>query len=105
MKKKLIITSSLITILLALFSVSLYAEEVVQDPAPASSSYEGVLLDSYFYQNYDLLPYIQSSGSEYINTGIIASSDLIFYMKFAAEINVEGVNNMLFGTSASQNNY
>ena len=83
MRKKLIITSSLITLLLALFPVSLFAEEVPQDPASGYSYSEGVLLDSYFYQNYDLLPYIESTSDQYINTGIKGSSELEIELKLS----------------------
>ena len=105
MKKKLIITSSLITILLALFPVSLYAEEVIQDPAPANSFNQGVLLDSYFYQNYDLLPYIESSGSQYINTGIIPSGSLSTYVKFSLLNGDFNSTKNVFGAVLSGNHY
>lgn len=100
MKKKLIITSSLITILLALFPVSLYAEEVVQDPAPASTSDPGVLLDSYFYQNYDILPYIEATGTQYINTGIDAKSDLRINVKVSDFVSNDTNYHFVFGANS-----
>ena len=104
MKKKLIITSSLITILLALFPVSLYAEEVVQDPTPAVTSGGRIGLDSYFYDNYELLPYITSDGSQYINTGI--APDINTEFKIVLRDFVVGSNDpILFGSYANQNGY
>lgn len=83
MKRRLLIFSSLITLLLSCFSFPIWAEETVQDSSTLHTLSDGVFLDSYFYENYDLLPYIQSTGSEYINTGYNASSNLRLELKFS----------------------
>lgn len=77
MKRRLLIFSSLITLLLSCFSLPIYAEETVQDSSNLHTLSDGVFLDSYFYENYDLLPYIQNINSNiYLDTGYNASSSL-----------------------------
>lgn len=70
-----LILASLISLLLACFPVSLYADEVIAD-SPSNTPSSIPYLDSYFYDNYDLLPYIESDGQQYIDTGIPATNNL-----------------------------
>lgn len=76
MKKRLLILSSLITLLLTCFSLPIYADEDPTDPTSSVPVPNSIRLDQYFFDNYDLLPYITSTGSEYINTGVNGTSDL-----------------------------
>lgn len=71
MKRKLLIYCSLITLALSVFSFPIYAEPDLEDIEELSQAdLPDYALDSYFYDNYDLLPYIESDGSQVINTGI-----------------------------------
>ena len=76
MKKKLLILSASIGLILACFPFTLCAEEDPESDLGVSAPYSSYTLDDYFYQNYDILPYIESTGSQYINTGINGSSEL-----------------------------
>lgn len=84
MRRRLLIFCSLIGVILAFCSLPIYAEDaadpVAQSPTISIPDYA---LDSYFYDNYDLLPYIQSDGSQYINTGINISSDISYEFSFS----------------------
>ena len=81
MKKKLLILSACIGLILACFPFTLCAEEDPQSDLGISSPPAYYQLDSYFYDNYDLLPYIESNDSQYINTGIKGQSGLIVDLK------------------------
>ena len=106
MKKKLIITCSLITILLAGFPHVLYAEDVPQSFEGGYTTHYGNIseLDDYFYENFVLLPYLQSDGTQYINTGYNGSSELKVEL-FVSDIHP--VNNMtscfIFGSGTTSN--
>lgn len=77
MKRRLLIFSSLITLLLSCFSFPICAEESIEDIEElAQVDLPDYALDQYFYDNYILLPYIESNGSQYINTYINASDHL-----------------------------
>lgn len=105
MKRRLLIFSSLITLLLSCFSFPIFAEETVQDSSNLHSLSDGVFLDSYFYENYDLLPYLESNGSQYIDTGIFPSENIVFSMKFSG-INEKTASNVsLFGSVLTSNTY
>lgn len=79
MKKKLLILSASIGLLLACFPFTLCAEEDPESDLGISSPPAYYQLDDYFYDNYQILPYIESSGSQYIDTGIKFDSE---YMTF-----------------------
>lgn len=83
MKKRLMIFCSLITLLLAAFSFPISAEEDNEDTSSSVPVRNSIRLDSTFYENYYLLPYIESSGSQYINSGIKGSSDLRVDLTFS----------------------
>lgn len=93
MKKKLIITCSLITILLAGFPHVLYAEDVPQDFEGGYTTHYGNIseLDDYFYENFVLLPYLQADGTQFIDTGIKGSSELKIDLYF---------NNLIINSSS-----
>lgn len=76
MRKRILILCSLIGLLLVGFRSDIYAEEDTPDISSSTSIITSAALDQYFYDNYELLPYIESSGSQYINTGYNGSSDL-----------------------------
>lgn len=98
MKRKLLIFSALISLLLAGFQFPILADE---DPSDTSSSVpipNSIRLDQYFFDNYELLPYIESDGNQRINTGIKPSSNLDFDIKYTFISIIDGVNN-IFGTS------
>ena len=103
MKKKMLILCSLITLLLATFQFPLYADENPTDPPSVTPIPNSIRLDSYFYENYDLLPYIISNGNQYINTGIKPSTDL----EYSFTIRDLDLSNdpILFGSYASNNGY
>lgn len=101
MKRRLLIFSSLITLLLSCFSFPIFAEETVQDSSTIHTLSDGVFLDSYFYDNYDLLPYLHSTGNEYIDTDYIASDHL------RIDITLSDItsNGYLFGSSNASQGY
>lgn len=100
MKRKLIICSSLITLLLACFSVPIYAETTAHDDAGSTPISSSVQLDSYFYQNYDLLPYIESTGEQYIDLGIKGSNSYKTVIRFS-NLDLIGSYNGLFGNNTN----
>ena len=97
MKRKLIICSSIITLLLSCFSFPIFAEETVQDSSNLHTLSDGVFLDQYFYDNYDLIPYLESTGNQYINTGINANNNIKTDLKFSVSGYSTGYN-VFFGT-------
>lgn len=102
MKRKLLIFSSLITLLLSCFSFPIYAEESIEDIEElAKVDLPDYALDQYFYDNYVLLPFIQSDGTQYIDTGIKGSSDYKINLVFS-DIDLSR-NSGLFGESESNN--
>lgn len=102
MKRRLLIFSSLITLLLSCFSFPIFAEESIEDIEElAQVDLPDYALDQYFYDNYDLLPYLESEGRQYINTGIKPSSNLKFNIQFTInKLNSNGLN-FLFGSYES----
>lgn len=101
MKRRLLIFSSLITFLLSCFSFPIFAEETVQDSSNLHTISDGVFLDSYFYDNYVLLPYLQSKGYEYIDTDYIASDHLRVDITLSDIVS----NGFLFGSSNVNQGY
>lgn len=101
MKRRLLIFSSLITLLLSCFSFPIFAEETVQDSSTLHTLGDGVFLDQYFYDNYDPLPYLQSTGSQYINTGTMASSDYSYNIVFSDISPNSSSGVFLFGSGGS----
>lgn len=104
MKKRLMIFCSLITLLLAAFSFPISAEEDIVDTSSSVPVPNSIRLDAYFYDNYILLPYIESDGSQYVNTGISPSSDLTFLLKFSSTLEDDS-NKFIFGSTVSGNSY
>ena len=83
MKRKLLIFSALISVLLAGFQFSIYAEEdpdFVEESVPIPNS---IRLDAYFYDNYDLLPFIEADGRQIINTGLTVDQYTKYYLAFS----------------------
>ena len=105
MKKKLIITCSLITILLAGFPHVLYAEDVPQSYEGGYTTHYGNIseLDDYFYENFVLLPYLESDNNQYINTGVNGKSSLSTRIVFSG-LNTSR-NSYFFGSSVSGSYY
>lgn len=80
-RKHLILASCIISALLLTFTFHVSADEnVTADSGAASNS--APLLDSYFWDNYYLLPYIESTN-QYINTGVNGSSELRIEIKLS----------------------
>lgn len=103
MKRRLLIFSSLITLLLSCFSFPILADEITEDSSNLHTLSDGVFLDSYFYDNYDLLPYLESSGYQYINTNVKASNNLKLEIKFS-DINLLNESQMaIFGVNDNNN--
>ena len=105
MKKKLIIICSLITILLAGFPSIVYAEDVPQDFEGGYTTHYGNIseLDDYFYENFVLLPYLESDNNQYINTGVNGKSSLSTRIVFSG-LNTSR-NSYFFGSSVSGSYY
>ena len=82
MKRKYVLAGCIISALLIMFSFPVMADEIPEVDAGASSN-SAPLLDSYFWENYDLLPYIENTQSVYIDTGIKASDKLITNIMFS----------------------
>ena len=100
MKKKLLILSASIGLLLACFPFTLYAEEDPQSDLGISSPPAYYQLDDYFWNNYNLLSYIESDGTQYIDTGIKPSANLDFNMTFSGlDVSDLSANSYLFGSS------
>lgn len=99
MKKRLLIICSIIGVFLAGFKFPIYAETTPPDYSSSTSIMSSTSLDQYFYDNYELLPYIESSGSQYINTGIKGSSDLLINTRLSI-LNSEGIH-WIFGSRTS----
>lgn len=96
MKKRLLICCSLITLGLTLFSFPIYAEEDSSDYSSNTSIITSAALDQYFYDNYELLPYVESNGNQYIDTGVLSSSNTRISLSFG---NLKGSGLLgLFGT-------
>lgn len=83
MRKRILILCSLIGLLLVGFRSDIYAEEDSPDISSSTSIITSAALDQYFYDNYDLLPYIQSNGQQYINTGVNTTSELKIDFSFS----------------------
>lgn len=87
LKKQLLIICSIIGVLLAGFQFPIYAETTPPDYSSSTSIITSAALDQYFYDNYELLPYIESDGFQYINTGYLDSSDLLISCKVSQILN------------------
>lgn len=87
MKRKLLIFSALISLLLAGFQFPIYADEDSSDSSSAVPIPNSIRLDQYFYDNYELLPYIETSGAQKIDTGIKSSSSLKYEIKISDILN------------------
>lgn len=100
MKKKLLILSASIGLILACFPFTLCAEEDPQSNLGISPPPAYYQLDDYFYSNYNLIPYIESSGEVAFNTGIPARSDLTTEVRLSnLEYNADWIS--LFGSLVS----
>lgn len=97
-KKRLLIICSIIGVLLAGFQFPIYAETTPPDYSSSTSIMSSTPLDQYFYDNYDLLPYIESNGDQYINTGIISSNNYRTSISFS-DINNSDYWQCLFGST------
>lgn len=106
MKRRLLIFSSLITLLLSCFSFPICAEESIEDIEElAQVNLPDYALDQYFYDNYVLLPYIQSTQNQYINTGIKAASNLKIFVRYSDLVkNGSSDYSSLFGETQSGKN-
>ena len=103
MKKRLLIICSIIGVLLAGFQFPIYAETTPPDYSSSTSIMASTPLDQYFYDNYDLLPYIESDGSQYINTSINVKSNLKISVKFSDVVPLSGSWNCIFGGRKGSN--
>ena len=90
MKKKMLILCSLITLLLAAFQFPIYADEDPSDPPSSVPVPNSIRLDQYFFDNYDLLPYIESNGQQTVDTGVIGSGNQKIDIKFSYFDNTSG---------------
>ncbi len=103
MKKKMLILCSLITLLLAAFQFPIYADEDPSDPPSSVPVPNSIRLDQYFFDNYDLLPYLENkSTNSYIDTGIKTSSELKISFRFS-DINIDSTAT-LFGSRVAYQN-
>lgn len=102
MKKRFLILFSLITLLLTCFSFPIFAEEDPSDTPSVTPIPNSIRLDSYFYDNYDLLPYIESDFNQSINTGVNASNNLKIYSSFSV-VNLSTVTSYVYGSGSLAN--
>lgn len=103
-RKYLVLASCIISALLLMFPLRLHADENVAVDAGASSN-SAPLLDSYFWDNYYLLPYIESSGSQFVNTSINPDNDIEINIRFGSILDNDNNQHALFGVIGDSKSY